>query len=95
MTAKQQREIASKGGKASQKKRAERKKFKEDLITALEAMQDGKTLQEIGIEAIVKKFMDGDIKAFEVVRDTIGEKPVEKLEAEVKETTITVALEDE
>ena len=95
MTVEQQREIASKGGKASQKARKERKKFKEDLITALETMKDGKTLQELGVEAVMKKFIDGDLQAFNIIRDTIGEKPVEKVEAEVRETTINISLEDE
>lgn len=29
--------------------------------------------------ALIEKAQDGDTKAFEVIRDTIGEKPVDKL----------------
>lgn len=94
MTEEQQRELARRGGIASQKKRKERKKFKEDLLLALETIKDGKTIQEIGVEAILEKFMNGDIQAFTTVRDTIGEKPIEKIEADVGLTEIKVELEE-
>ena len=97
MTEKEQRELARKGGLASAKARKERKKFKDDLITALEAIaKDGKTVQELGIEAIISKFIVGDMQAFTIVRDTIGEKPTEKVEADVKnEVNINIELSDE
>ncbi|MBQ8044092.1 MAG: hypothetical protein IJ272_08115 [Clostridia bacterium] len=94
-TTEEQREIARKGGIASGKARAERKKFKDDLITALGAMIDGKTVQEKGIEAIIDKFISGDMQAFTIVRDTIGEKPTDKIEADVGITNINVKLDDE
>lgn len=75
MTEEQQREIARKGGIASQKKQKERKKLKEDLLIALGIVKGDKTIQEIGVEAILDKFMSGDIQAFTTIRDTIGEKP--------------------
>lgn len=93
-TTEEQREIARKGGIASGKVRAERKKFKEDLITALEAIKDGKTVQTLGIEAIIDKFISGDMQAFTIVRDTIGEKPTDKVETEVV-STIKVDVVDE
>ena len=81
------REIARKGGKASGKKRRERKEFKEALKTALTVvMEDNKTVQEIGIEALMSKFMKGDPKVFELIRDTIGEKPTDKQEVKVVES---------
>lgn len=94
-TSEEARERGRKGGIKSGEVRRARKNFKDDLLTALEIMQEGKTLQEIGVEAIVKKFMDGDIKAFEVVRDTIGEKPTEKIDATLETTTIAVTLEED
>lgn len=94
LTEEEQRELARKGGIASGKARAERKKFKEDLITALEAIKDGKTVQELGIEAIISKFISGDMQAFTIVRDTIGEKPTDKVETEVV-STIKVDVVDE
>lgn len=79
-TTEEQREIAKKGGIASGIARAKRKKFKEDLLLALEAMKDGKTVQELGIEAIMSKFIAGDMQAFTIVRDTIGEKPKDEVD---------------
>lgn len=78
-TKEEQREIASMGGKASQKKQRERKKLKEDLLIALGIVKGDKTIQEIGVEAILDKFMSGDIQAFTTIRDTIGEKPREEV----------------
>jgi hypothetical protein len=80
-TEEEQREIRSKGGKASGKARRKRKEFKEAIKVALTVvMDDNKTVQEIGIEALLDKFMKGDLKAFELVRETIGEKPTDKVE---------------
>lgn len=78
-------EEAKKGGKRSGEVRAARR----DLRKALEALldkefkgKDGVTLS--GAEAIALKQMEkalkGDTKAFEVVRDTAGQKPVDKVE---------------
>lgn len=93
-TTEEVREIARKGGVASGKVRRERKAFKESLLIALETMKDGKTIQEHGVEALLQKFMAGDIQAFTTVRDTIGEKPVDKVEQEVV-NTIKVDVVDE
>lgn len=93
-TTEEKRAIAKKGGVASGKARRERKKFKEELLLALETIKDGKTIQERGVEAILEKFMNGDIQAFTTVRDTIGEKPIEKIEADVGLTEIKVELEE-
>lgn len=88
-------EEQKKGAAASIKARRERKKFKDDLLIALDAIKNGKTVQEIGIAAIIDKFMDGDIQAFNTIRDTIGEKPTDKIEADVGATVIRVDVEDE
>lgn len=76
---------ASKGGKAS----AESRRKKRDLRLALEMLlekdfmdKDGKTIS--GTEAVTAKLfekaMKGDVRAFETLRDTVGQKPVERLE---------------
>ena len=31
--------------------------------------------------SLIKKAMSGDVRAFEVIRDTIGEKPTDKIDA--------------
>lgn len=84
----------SKGGKAS----AEARRQKKNLRLALEMLlekdfkdKDGKTVT--GAEAITAKLfqqaMSGNVKAFETLRDTVGQKPVEKLVvAEVEQTVI-------
>lgn len=85
---------ASKGGKAS----AETRRKKRDIRLALEALLEktykGKNGEELtGAEAIAVKQMEkalkGDTRAFEIVRDTAGQKPVEKVMiAEVEQSVI-------
>lgn len=74
-TKREQREIASKGGKKSGEARRDRKKLKEALLLLL---AKGETQDNICL-ALIEKAQGGDTKAFEVIRDTIGEKPVDKL----------------
>lgn len=78
------REYGRKGGKASAAKRAERKTFREGLLLLLnEPLKDksgnvtDNTTQDAIIAALVKKAANGDTRAFEMIRDTIGEKPVQ------------------
>ena len=85
-TKSEQREIARKGGKASAAKRAERKTFREGLLLLLnEPLKDkagqttDKTTQDAIIAGLVKRAISGDTRAFEMIRDTIGEKPVENI----------------
>ena len=75
-TKEEQREIARKGGIASGKKRKELKTLKEELLLLL---AEGDTQKKISL-ALIKKALQGDIKAFEVIRDTTGQKAVEKVE---------------
>lgn len=91
MTVERQREIASKGGKASQEKRKQRKTFKEQMLFMLE---NDPNLQNELINALFKRAKKtGDKsgmsanKAFELIRETIGEAPVE-------ETKTIVEIED-
>ena len=78
------RERGRKGGKASAAKRAERKTFREGLLLLLnEPLKDKagnvteNTTQDAIIAALVKRAANGDTRAFEMIRDTIGEKPVQ------------------
>lgn len=75
LTQSEQRKIASAGGKASGEARRARKTLKEELLLLL---SEGDTQKTVSV-ALLKKAMDGDTKAFEVLRDTIGEKPTEKI----------------
>lgn len=78
-------EEAKKGGIAS----GEARRRKRDIRLALEALlekditdKNGNTMSTAEAIAIkqIEKALKGDTKAFEVVRDSAGQKPVEKVE---------------
>lgn len=80
ITAEKQRAIASQGGKASVEAKRRRKSLKEELLAIL---SDGDVQERISL-ALVKEATEGNnagsvTKAYEVIRDTIGEKPVDKV----------------
>lgn len=84
LTESEQRKISSKGGKASGEARRRKKLLRECLEELLEREMTDKSGNTVsGAEALAvklfKKAMDGDVKAFEVLRDTSGQKPVEKI----------------
>jgi hypothetical protein len=93
-TKSEQRKIARKGGKASGEARRKKKLLKECLDELLEKDWENRTGEKhSGAEAIsialFKKALAGDIKAYETVRDTAGQKPVDKVMlAEVDQETI-------
>lgn len=79
------RENGQKGGIAS----GEARRRKRDLRLALEMLlekdfkdKNGKTIT--GTEAVTAKLfekaMKGDVRAFETLRDTVGQKPIDKVE---------------
>lgn len=82
------------GGIASGKARRKKKLLKECLDELLEREWENKQGEKnTGAEAIsltlFRKALAGDMKAFELVRDTAGQKPVDKVMlAEVDQTTI-------
>ena len=76
LTTKKAREIGKKGGIASGKKRKELKTLKEELLLLL---AEGDTQKKISL-ALIQKALQGDIKAFEVIRDSTGQRCVEKVE---------------
>ena len=80
------REISKKGGIKSGEVRRERKKLKEELLLLL---SEGDNNRKMSI-AIFERALNGDTKAFEVIRDTIGEKPKEQIES----TNIEMSYED-
>lgn len=74
----------SNGGKRSGEVRREKKLFQQAVLAALEAKGDsGNSVLVDMIAAQVKKAMKGDTRAFEVLRDTSGEKPTDRIEAQV------------
>lgn len=74
MTASRQREIASQGGKASARARKERDILKETIL-ARTSFDDWNEM----VDNLIKRAKDCD-KSFELLRDTSGQKPVEKTE---------------
>lgn len=80
-----------KGGIASGKARAARKTLKEELLLLL---ANGDTQERISL-SMIQEALNGNVKAFETIRDTIGEKPVEKAEVKTEVKTISVTIEDD
>lgn len=77
-TKEEARERGRRGGIASGKARRERKTLKEELLLLL---SKGDTQQKISLALIEEALMGSNkMKAFEVIRDTIGEKPKEEIE---------------
>ena len=90
LTVEEQREIARKGGKASVEARREKKLFKEAIEKKL-----GQSLDSM-IDSMIEQANKGNVQAITFLRDTIGEKPTDKIEADVKnDVTINIELSDE
>lgn len=96
-------EEAKRGGVNSGKARRRRKAFAEAFNMLLERQftdQNGNQLQ--GVEAIAAKTfqaaMNGDLKAMQIIRDTVGEMPIQRVETvEISEETyrrVEEALKD-
>lgn len=92
-------EEQSAGGKAS----AEARRKKRDLRLAMEMLleqditgKDGTV--KSGAEAIAvqqfKKALKGDSKAFEVIRDTAGQKPIDKIQVAEVDADVLAQVED-
>ena len=95
-TAETARIYGSKGGTAAAPELARRRTIRaelEDLLVKHPVNKKGEesplTFQAAMISALVKKALEGDTKAFEIIRDTIGEKPAEKVMlAQIDQATI-------
>lgn len=95
-TKEEQRKIAKQGGIASGKARREKKLIKDQISLLLSLpLKDEKTkakFKSLGIDsedidnqmamviAMWQKALKGDVNAFNTIRDTIGEKPVEQIQ---------------
>lgn len=89
------RERGRKGGKKSAEVRAKRKLLKDELLALMEVKMknpfkttEEKTARELMSANLIEKAVRGDIDAFKVIRDTIGEKPTERLQVGADEETI-------
>lgn len=84
-TKEEQRAIAKQGGIASGEARRQKRDLKRAIQILLETDIKGKNGEvKSGAEAIAiaqfQKALKGDTRAFEVLRDTSGQKPIEKVE---------------
>lgn len=86
-TESEQREIARAGGIASGKARRENKLIKDRILERM-----GETDWNTMIDNLIER-ASADTKSFEVLRDTIGQKPTEHIEADVN-SVIKVTLDD-
>lgn len=92
------KKIQSKGGKARAKKIQEKKQMREDLIALLSddiIDKNGKKIntQKAMLMSSIKQALNGNIKALEFIRDTIGEKPA--LKQEITNTTPQIVVANE
>lgn len=81
-------EEQSRGGKKAQENRAKRKTLREELLALLE---QGDTQKNMTLSVLMKA-LDGDLKAYEIIRDTIGEKPKEQVE---QKQEIKISMEND
>lgn len=84
----QAREAGRKGGIKSAAIKKARKTFREEMLELLQVTSpdsDGKphTQQELILAAMIKEARGGNVKAYEAVQSTIGEKQQERLEVAV------------
>ena len=89
------RENGRKGGQKSGEARRARKTLREELLTLLTqdiTDKNGRQMKtQTAISAsMIKQALSGSTKAYEIIRDTIGEKPIDKvMVAEVDPETIS------
>ncbi len=95
LTSEERRARASKAGKASVKARRRKKELKQLLEIALSQPQTENPSEDnyMGITvAIINKALQGDVRAYGMIRDTLGQKPEEKIE--VKNLDIEIDVEE-
>jgi hypothetical protein len=80
------RTLGRKGGIKSGESRRQRKTLKEELLLLL---AEGDTQKNISV-ALIQQALEGNTKAFEVIRDSIGEKQVEQTELINKEINVVI-----
>ena len=91
-TTERARELQEKAAQKQRENIARRKTLKETLLMMLE---EGNTQDNITL-ALLQKALNGDTKAYEVIRDTVGEKPKDKIEQSGElNNTITVKFAGE
>lgn len=88
LTTKEAREIGRKGGIRSAEARKEKKLFKEEILKRM----GEKDWNDI-VDKLIERAKKND-KSFEILRDTIGQKPKEEVEHEVKMPVFNIEVTD-
>lgn len=92
-TPEERKEHARRGGLAKGESYKKKRLLKEYLQAILDCeTAQGKTYAEEISFSLIQKALDGDTKAFEVIRDSIGQKP--KDEIELNNSNITINIDD-
>lgn len=95
LTPEERKQKASNAGKASVKARRKKKELRTLLELALSQPQtenpDNDNYMGITL-ALMNKALNGDVRAFETIRDTIGQKPVDQVEQTLKGKTININI---
>lgn len=90
LSSKEARKNGQKGGIKSGEVRRERKRLKELLEIALQ-LKNKETGEQNDLaitSAIINKARKGDVSAYLAIRDTLGEKPIDKQEVKINPITI-------
>lgn len=90
-TSEEARKNGQKGGIRSGEVRREKKLLKELLEEVLDTPTKTGNLAIDITNAIIKKAKKGNVKAYEVIRDTLGQKPIENIK--IENPQVTKALE--
>lgn len=88
------REVQRMGAEALNAKNAQRRSFKEAIDIMLKSKASAANISELGLEegatnldvviaAALKQSARGNVKAMDFIRDTVGEKPAEQLNADI------------
>ena len=77
------RERGRKGGVASGQARRQKRALREYLEARLEIMTGDVSTAEAITAALVDKALSGDMRAYETIRDTLGQNPRQMVETEV------------
>lgn len=92
------REIGKRGGQKTQEKKKELRTLKEELLMLLAEEKPGKDGKPMTVQAgitssLVAQAVKGNIRAYEIIRDTIGQKPMEQVEVFTPKAEAVLQLE--
>ena len=82
------------GGKKSGEARRQKKALRERLAALLETKRGDMDMADALALALIEKGLEGSVRAFEVIRDTIGERPTDRVEVDEPPHAIKIILVD-